>query len=421
MPTLRIKFSIFINYFLFAILLNSVGTVILQAQHYFGASESAASVLEPFKDLSIAVTSFIVASFITRIGYKKSMLIALGLVALGCFLIPSVKSFTAVKLLFAITGASFALTKVSVYGTIGLITKDNKEHISMMSFIESFFMVGIFSGYFIFSNFIDDKNPSSAHWFNVYYLLGVLSSIAFILLLTSPLDESAARVEKKVPLSDDIAGMLKLIILPVVISFLVCAFIYVLIEQSIMSWLPTFNNKVLQLPSSISIQMASVLAASYALGRFFAGVVMKKFSWFIVLIFCLAAAAVLVLLALPLANSAAGVKQITGWADVPLAAYIFPLIGFLLAPIYPAINSVILASLPKSKHGFMSGLIVVFSALGGTLGSVITGFIFQYYGGKTAFYFSLVPMSILAAALFIFDKIKNRKIISVPIANPLLV
>jgi MFS transporter, FHS family, glucose/mannose:H+ symporter len=302
-----------------------------------------------------------------------------------------------------------------------LITKDNKEHISMMSFIESFFMVGIFSGYFIFSSFIDDKNPLSGTWFHVYYLLGVLSTIAFALLLASPLDESAAKGEKTLPLSQDIAGMLKLIILPVVVSFLVCAFIYVLIEQSIMSWLPTFNNKVLQLPSSISIQMASVLAASYALGRFFAGVVLKKFSWFVVLIFCLAAAAVLVLLALPLASNAA-LKQINGWGDVPFAAYIFPLIGFLLAPIYPAINSVILGSLPKSKHGFMSGLIVVFSALGGTLGSVITGFIFQYYGGKTAFYFSLVPMAILAVALFIFDKIKNKKIITVPpLANQVLV
>lgn len=420
MPTLRIKFSIFINYFLFAILLNSVGTVILQSQHYFGATESAASVLEPFKDLSIAITSFIVASFITRIGYKKSMLIALGLVAAGCFVIPFVQTFIAVKLLFAVTGASFALTKVSVYGTIGLITKDNKEHISMMNFIESFFSVGIFLGYFIFGIFINDKNPSSPLWFNVYYLLGSLSLIAFILLMVSPLDESAAKSGKTIGIKDDLSGMLKLIILPVVISFLVCAFIYVLIEQSIMSWLPTFNNKVLQLPATISIQMASVLAASYALGRFFAGVVLKKFSWFVVLIFCLASAAVLVLLALPLASNT-GSKQITGWADVPVAAYIFPLIGFFLAPVYPAINSVILASLPKSKHGFMSGLIVVFSALGGTLGSVITGFIFQYYGGRTAFYFSLGPMAVLAAALFLFDKIKNKKTITMPLRNEVLV
>ena len=72
-----IKLSLFINYFIFAILLNSVGTVIFQVQNSYGVSESSASVLEAFKDLSIAVTSFQVASFIARIGYKRAMLLAL--------------------------------------------------------------------------------------------------------------------------------------------------------------------------------------------------------------------------------------------------------------------------------------------------------------------------------------------------------
>ena len=56
----------------------------------------------------------------------------------------------------------------------------------------------------------------------------------------------------------------------------------------------------------------------------------------------------------------------------------------------------------------MSGLIVVFSALGGTMGSIITGFIFQSYGGQTAFYFSLIPITILIVALFVFKKIKTK-------------
>ena len=75
----KIKLSLFLNYFVFAILLNSVGTVILQVQSNYGVTESAASVLEAFKDLSIAVVSFFVASYITRIGYKNAMLIALAL------------------------------------------------------------------------------------------------------------------------------------------------------------------------------------------------------------------------------------------------------------------------------------------------------------------------------------------------------
>jgi len=31
---------------------------------------------------------------------------------------------------------------------------------------------------------------------------------------------------------------------------------------------------------------------------------------------------------------------------------------------------------------------------------VITGFIFQYYGGKTAFYFSLAPMAVFSSGAF---------------------
>jgi fucose permease len=407
MRNFRIKLSIFINYFLFAILLNSVGTVILQVQRYFGVVESSAAILEACKDISIAAASFLVASFITRIGYKKSMLLSLASMTLVCLIIPLVKTFIAIKLLFIVTGICFALIKVSVFGTIGLVTKDEKEHISMMNFIESFFMIGILAGYFIFSNFIDDKNASSVRWFNVYYVLSLLSATAFFLLLSSPLNESDAKTEEPVNVKEDVAGMLKLIVLPVAISFIVCAFIYVLIEQSIMSWLPTFNNRVLQLPSTISIEITSILAASMAAGRFFAGILMKRFNWLVVLCCCLLGAATLVLIALPLSKGVNG-KNITGWAQMPFAAYIFPLIGLFLAPVYPTINSTILSSLPKNKHGAMAGLIVVFSALGGTLGSITTGFIFQKYGGETAFYFSLIPMILLIIALFVFKRTKNK-------------
>ncbi|MEJ0054198.1 MAG: hypothetical protein WDN75_00245 [Bacteroidota bacterium] len=59
--------------------------MILQVQSNYGVSESSASILEAFKDLSIAIVSFLVASYITRIGYKNSMLFALGFIASVCF------------------------------------------------------------------------------------------------------------------------------------------------------------------------------------------------------------------------------------------------------------------------------------------------------------------------------------------------
>jgi hypothetical protein len=71
------------------------------------------------------------------------MLIALGFITIICLMMPFTASFGTTKLLFAAIGSSFALIKMSVYSTIGLVTKDEKEHISFMNFIESFFMIGI--------------------------------------------------------------------------------------------------------------------------------------------------------------------------------------------------------------------------------------------------------------------------------------
>lgn len=416
MHTWRIKFSLFINYFVFAILLNSSGIAILQVQNNFGVTKQAAAWIDPCKDLSIAVVSFLVASYIARFGYKRAMLFALGIITAICFIIPNTPGFLAIKLLFVAVGSCFALIKMSVYSTIGIVTKDSKEHISLMNFIESFFMVGNLSLYFIFSSFVDNSKPQSLAWLNAYYLIGGLSLLAFILLLSAPLDESTAKNEDGEPVAPKFLDMFKLMREPIVIAFIFSAFFYVLIEQSIQNFLPTFNNKVLLLPAVLSIQMGSILAGSTALGRFLAGLVLKKLNWFYTLVGSLLLAALLVLIAMPLAKNETG-RNVTGWLDAPVAAYIFPLIGLLLAPVYPAINSVILSSLPKPKHGVMSGLIIIFSAIGGTTGSLLTGYIFDKYSGQTAFYFSLVPIGILIICLGVFKRLQKKPVVE-PVINP---
>lgn len=411
MQNWKIKTSLFLNYFVFAILLNSVGTVILLVQKSYPVTKSQVAILEPFKDLSIAIVSFLVTSYITRIGYKRAMLIALGFTTTVCFIMPFTSSLFAIELLFAAIGSSFALIKMSAFGSIGLVTKDEKDHISFMNFLEAFFGMGVVASYFIFPLFINKNNPASTSWLNVYYVLGGISLMAFLLLLISPLDESEAKTGNEGAGIDEFLKMFRLLIVPLVLIFIACAFLYVLLEQSIMSWLPTFNNDVLKLNEVLSIQMASILAASIALGRFLAGLIMKKVKWVYVLITCLLLAAALVCFAMPVirdfVNSYKG-SGIISIHEMPLVAFVFPLIGLVLAPVYPAINSAILSSLPKPQHGMMSGLIILFSALGGSTGSLITGNIFQHYGGQTAFYFSLVPISLLIVCLIIFNRLNNK-------------
>jgi len=292
-----VRLSLYINYFVFAILLNSVGIVILKAQNVYGVDELQASILEAFKDMPIAIVSFLIASFLPRIGYKKAMLFALGLVTFACIYMYYGNSFVAAKVLFASVGASFALIKVSVYSVIGLVTEDEKGHNSLMSFLSMIFL--------LFTKFDQD-----------YEIPGV-------------------------NLLDDISEMLKLLIKILVLIFVIAAFLFVMIEQGIMTWLPTFNERVLDLPEFVLPRTVN-----------------------------------------------ADIGEISALSDVPLIGFAFPLVGLFIAPIYPLLNSAVLSALPQKLHSAMTGLIVIFSAIGGTLGSRAIGYLFKNVGADTAFYYT---------------------------------
>jgi len=393
-------------YFMFAILLNSVGTVILQSINSFGISKPDASTLEGFKDLSIALVSFLVASFIPRIGYKMAMLFGLLLAAGACLVTPIWGDFVAIKLLFACIGTSFALVKVSVYSLVGQLTHDTRSHSSLLNTIEGIFMLGVLSGYWIFSAYIDPEAPTSLDWLNVYYPLAAVLFITAGIVLFSPIQKAPVEPQNN-GLIHEFVDMLKLAYKPLVLVFVLSVFLYVLIEQGIGTWLPTFNSEVLHLPVDVSVQITSIFAAMIAIGRLMAGQILRYMNWFLFLNICIAMMAILMLLSLPLADDI-DPTGITGIFNAPIAAYLLPLAGLMMAPIYPIINSVMLSSLEKAKHAQMTGLIVVFSALGGTTGSVITGLVFDTFGGKNAFYLSLLPMALLATTLYFFRNSTNK-------------
>jgi fucose permease len=410
MKNLGIRISIYVNYFVFAILLNSVGIVIEKSIDVYSVTESQASVLEAFKDLPIAIISFLVASFLPRFGYKKAMLTGLAIVFFGCLLMISGNTFFYTKILFMSIGISFALIKLSVYSLIGILTSTRKEHASMMSSIEGFFMVGIALAYFLFPAFYSEDENS---WLNVYYVLCGLILISFIFLFFSKIEYTVEAIGTN--LKEDLMGSIKLMAVRLVLVFIVSAFLFVMIEQGIMTWLPTFNKKIFNFTSVLSVQMASILALTLALGRFVAGYLTKYMSWVKLVIICVVISGGILLSVLPqLKVDANAVSEINSISSIPFLGFILPLIGLFIAPIYPLLNSTVLSSLPKSLHSPMSGLIIIFSALGGTIGSRIVGELFGSIGGANAFYFLLIPMSLLIVFVLFIDKLTKREIIIDP-------
>lgn len=403
MKNLGLKLILFINYFVFAALLNSVGLLIQKSQNVYGISASKASLLEPAKDLTIAVVAFLIGSFLPKLGYKKGMLISYALVFLGCFIMYFGNSFWSVILLFACTGFSFAIIKVSVLALIGVVAENESDHQSFMSYIESVFMLGIVFAYVIFPMFYSETDPNA--WLDVYLILASLIAVVFVFILFSKFNLPA--VETSTSTLDEFKDMIQLMKRPLLILFAVFAFMYVMTEQGIMSWLPTFNQKVLHLSEKLAGQMAVILMLSIAFGRFVSGIIVKKIHWYIYLTVCLLCAACLVIFVLPQASNLA-VTEIKNLSDVPLIGFVFPLIGLFLAPIYPLINSTILSATEKHWHSAVAGILTFFSAFGGTCGSMIIGYLFQNVGGHKAFYFSLIPMAVLMVVIFFINKIDKK-------------
>ncbi|MCZ6702570.1 MAG: MFS transporter [Ignavibacteria bacterium] len=399
MKNIGIKGSLYLNYFVFAILLNTVGIVILQVINDYNVSRVTAGSLEAFKDLSIMILSFFVASYIPKLGYKRSMLGGLLAVNLVSIVVALVHQYWVIPLLYIVTGASFAFVKVSVYSTVGLITQGQKEHTSFMNILEGIFQIGSLTGPIIFSFMI-----GFSKWTDTYWIIAVLTTLALLLMYFTGLDESSVKSHSE---KTNILSMIKLLKEAAVWVFVICAFLYVMIEQSLNTWLPTFNKEIFSLSEARTAALLAIFPASIAVSRLLAGYYAKHISWIKSQLILLSGAFIIILTVLLITSDFNLVQEPTTDA-FPLLAIIILLTGFFIGPIYPTIVSIILNKTEKVKQSSMTGLIVVFSAFGGTSGSLIIGLLSQNYSVHTAFYFPLIPITLLGLLLFPYKKLTDK-------------
>jgi len=397
----RVILALALGYAVLGVLMNSVGIVILQSVRHFDATKALGSTLEACKDLSVVVASFLLATRIASFGYRRTLISVMAALALTCACASFANSFQAMQLLFVVTGLGFGAAKIATYSAVGLVSNDANDHAAITVFIEGLFMVGILAGIWLFGWFVGSE-ARGGNWLVVYRVLAaVCAGVALIWALT-PLTEQAAVSDTT---SANVREMMRLFALPTIIIILAALFLYVLVEQGVGTWLPTFNAEVLHLSPATSVQFSSIYVGALALGRLGSGPLFRRLGWLPVLLFCIVGVAALMLVSLPLAGTTRTGSYGT-WFGVPFAAYLFPMIGLLLAPIYPTLCSAALTAVTKPLHATLTGLIVIFSALGGTLGSFIVGMLFQRMSGSEAFMCLLLPLIAIGFALPFIAKAK---------------
>ena len=375
----RLHLGLALNMVVFATVLNSVGIVVERSISEWNVAKSVGGTLEGCKDLTIAFSSLFLASQVARWGYRRVMMGCLLCVILASTLLAGLQQFWTVPVFFIICGASFALMKVSVYTLVGWIARDSSHHAALMNRMEGIYQVGALAAPLVFSWMI-----AHGSWFGTYWFVAALGIVALLTWAVTSFAEPAPPTssQEKGSARSEVLALLKQ---PSICLFLLSGAIYVMIEQSISTWLPTFLRDVFELKPERAAALLSLYFGSLALSRFLFGVLVRYVSafWLQLVALLTAFGSILVVL------------LSTGNSPTPAFAYLLASVGLFIGPIYPTLNSLALSRLDRNLHSSMTGLIIVASALGGTIGSQILGWLSQKYSTHTAFHFPLLPIAAL--------------------------
>lgn len=375
----KISLPLKLTFLIFSMVLNCMGIVILQLSEA-KITYDKLGFLESFKDLPIAFISLFAVNFISKTGTKKSLILALTIVGICSLILPFVEVFWFYKVWFAIIGACFAIGKICVFGIIRNNISDEKSLAKTMNSVEASFMIGIFVvnigfGWVISSQF-------SEFWKFGFLSISVLSAITIFLFSKLPVSEPEKMKNENI--FKEVAGIAN----PLIIIFLGVVFSIVFIEQSFNSWLPSFYKNHLKVNSFFALQASSFLALFSYIGRTVTANVIQRFSLPKYYILCLSSIVIVLLIIIGI--------QFSGMDDSKILLFLFPVIGLFLSPLYPVINSKMIATIDKSKANVFTSLIVIFSSLGSSVSSIIMSVLF---GNQLLNYYSVY---ILSAVILLF-------------------
>lgn len=391
----NISLPLQLTFFIFSMVLNCMGIVILQLSQE-NVSYEKLGFLESFKDLPIAIVSLFAVNFISKLGSKKSIIIALGIVGICSLILPFVDDFWFYKLWFAIIGACFAIGKICVYGIIRNNIIDVKELAKTMNSVEASYTIGFFVVNVGFGSLI-------ASAYSEYWKFG-FTAISLISFFTIYLFWKTDIIEADKTIKSNIISNLSSFNTKHIWLFFAILFFIVFTEQSFNSWLPTFYKNHLNVNSFFALQATSMFALFSYFGRIITANIIERFSLNAYAKVCLLSIMTLLIVIFGI--------QIYFVQGSQIVLFLFPLIGLFLSPLYPLFNSKMISRIDNSKINTFTSVIVIFSSFGSSMSSILMSLLFK---NKLLPYYSIYVLSVVTVifvlSIFYFkqEHIKTEK------------
>jgi len=285
--------------------------------------------------------------------------------------------------------------KISIYSTIISLTKKDYSHASFISLIEGGFVAAIFAGNALFALTI-----RYGQWYDTFFIFSLFALIAFILSYCGLREE---KIQKKESLLSNYKKIFTLLEQPAMGLFLLLALIYPFIEQGLMDFLPAFQNRTLSVSPSNSLFLVVMLSIMIALGRLLSAYLMNYFSSQQTLFVSMILAIIVLALSLLFTAYAQNHPVFRLCALISLS-----MTGLFIGPIYPILNSSLMAHQSGSHQSIITVLIMMTSAIGASLGSVSTGYLFDALGGVQAFASYLIALFFMTLLLIPYFNLLRR-------------
>ena len=389
------KFKVIFTFFCLS-LNPGISLFFMQSINFYHTSMAEASNLTFYGAIPGLIASFVMFSLVLKAGFRRAILINYGILVVYYFIAPFFSSVTLFKIQLLLTSISFVAVKLVMYTSVSLLTNNENEHARMLNFMEGCFSTGGIVSTWVIAYFVDSF---PMQWYYVFWVYCGLSLVLFLLWALSPFDESALKAEEDMPLIEQIKGF-KGILTPGLIVFLVILFAQDWTEQGIGQWTPFFNNSVLQLPAAIALQVSSLGNIAGALGRFWGAFLLKFVKWHKMLMINLVLAILFLFFVFANLKAGAGMNAISIF-HAPLIVFALPAIGIFTSPLYPTLASLLMTTMPKSKHALVTTLLIIVGYTFDTIVIKATGELFDNFGGIFAFKFGLlIPFTIILLMVY---------------------
>ena len=345
-------------FFMFAMTTDAVGSIIPSLIDEFGLSLSAASAFHYVPMIAIALGGLVLGFLADRIGRKRTIVLGLLLYGIGSLLFVFGNTFGFFIVLLGLSGVGVSVFKVGALGLIGDITRDTREHTSLMNTVEGFFALGAIVGPALVATLI----TAGISWKFLYVAAAVIcGALTFTALFV---DYPAIQHTSAEPGS--LAQTMKLMKNPYALGFSTLVMLYVAVEVAIYVWMPTWLEDYTGPTPWLATYALTIFFILRAAGRFLGAWLLNHLAWDSVL------AVLAVGIFLCFAGSLAG--------GPGLAVWLLPLSGLFMSVMYPTLNSKGISCFPKDEHGAIAGVILFFTAFAAAVGPLAMAAVSDAFG-----------------------------------------